>query len=198
MYQVKNLHVKNILKGVDLNLKAGEIAILIGSSGAGKSTLLKTLNGLMQLDEGTISSANIGMVFQDYHLFDHLNARDNIALPLIKVKKMDKEAAHAKANELLADFGLGEKGDAYPRQLSGGQKQRLAIARAIAMEPEVLCLDEPTSALDPTTTLQVIEMIRNLGKKGYALLISTHDMSLVSELKGTVYRMEKGKIEKID
>lgn len=204
----KSFGKKKILDNVSLTLQCGEIAILLGPSGVGKSTLLRILNKLETYESGTItfngkpldehSATNthtIGMVFQQFHLFDHLSALQNITLALEKVQNISKEDAANQAKELLAQYGLTEKANAYPRDLSGGQKQRLALARMLAFKPHILCLDEPTSALDPVLTAHVAQTIADLAKRGYAILITTHDTILVHHLKtATIHLMDKGTI----
>lgn len=204
----KSFGTKKILNNVSLELQTGEIAILLGSSGVGKSTLLRILNNLETYDSGTVtlddkpldltavsSSHTIGMVFQHFHLFDHLTTLENITLALEQVQKVPKPEAEKQAHELLVHYGLADKANAYPRDLSGGQKQRLALARMLALKPRILCLDEPTSALDPVLTTHVAETIEKLAKDGLTVLITTHDTSLVEHLKlATTHLMDKGVI----
>lgn len=207
----KSFGSAHILKGVDLALPKGAIKILIGPSGGGKSTLLQCLNCLVTPDSGTIefngSIVNIhknkelyafrqqmGMIFQDFNLFDHLTAMDNVMIALRKVKKMSKAEARSRAMEELEQVGLADKGDLYPAELSGGQKQRVAIARALAMDPQVLLLDEPTSALDPELVGEVVAVIRSLAQKGMTMIMATHQISLIKNLADEILFMKDGVI----
>ena len=187
MIKLQNIHKQfgdtEVLKGIDLEIKQGEIIVIIGSSGTGKSTLLRCVNFLEQADQGTISIDDIkvdaqkhtkaevlalrrktGFVFQNYALFAHQTARQNIAEGLITVRGWKKQQAHEKAQQILDDIGLGDKGDSYPAALSGGQQQRVGIGRAMALQPELLLFDEPTSALDPEWVGEVL----NLTARGIA------------------------------
>lgn len=201
------LNNKPILNDISLAVNKGEIAVLLGSSGVGKSTLLRVLNNLQPLDAGTVEldgkkldlaqvnkTHAISMVFQQFNLFDHLTVEQNIMVPLEKVCGKTKVQAHQIAHELLARYGLADKKHKYPAQLSGGQKQRVALARTLALTPQVICLDEPTSALDPMLVLQVAAIIRNLAHEGYIFLIATHDITLLERLPCTIYLMQEGKI----
>ncbi|OGR22527.1 MAG: ABC transporter [Desulfobacterales bacterium RIFOXYA12_FULL_46_15] len=205
----KSFNGNPILRGVDLTLRKGEIKILVGPSGGGKSTFLQCLNCLISPDSGQFwleerpvdifskkelyrYRQQVGMIFQDFNLFDHLTAMDNVTLALRKVKKMDKKAALARAIVELSQVGLEDKTRLYPAELSGGQKQRVAIARALAMDPKVLLLDEPTSALDPDLTGEVIDVIRNLAKKGMTMVMATHQISLIRTLADEILFMEAG------
>jgi ABC-type polar amino acid transport system ATPase subunit len=202
----KNHKQLTVLNDVSLTLNAGDLAILLGHSGVGKSTVLRILNGLDTIDSGQIflegmplhqippTRHPIGMVFQEYNLFSHLNAELNITLPLTSILGYSKEKAHAISKQLLNSYNLSEKAALYPNQLSGGQKQRLAIARAVAMEPIILCMDEPTSALDPKQTRKVVQHIVNLSKEGKIIVIATHDTAILSQLDCTIHLMEKGKL----
>ncbi len=200
-----------ILKDVSLTLNKGEIKVLIGPSGGGKSTLLQCINCLVQPDEGEIYldgiridrsrksdlyrlRQEVGMIFQDFNLFDHLSALDNITIALRKVKQISKKEALERARIELEQVGLAEKGGLYPAQLSGGQKQRVAIARALAMDPKALLLDEPTSALDPELIGEVIAVIRNLAAKGMTMIMATHQISLISTIADDILFMESGAI----
>ncbi|MEA1967533.1 MAG: amino acid ABC transporter ATP-binding protein [Thermodesulfobacteriota bacterium] len=205
----KSFADNEILKRVDLELGKGEIKILIGPSGGGKSTLLQCINCLVIPDSGDIwfntekiniknnhelygFRQKVGMIFQDFNLFDHLTAMNNITIALRKVKKMGKKDAQKRAEFELEQVGLSDKSDLYPAELSGGQKQRVAIARALAMAPEVLLLDEPTSALDPELVGEVIAVIKNLAKKGMTMIMATHQMTLVHSLADEILFMENG------
>ncbi len=200
-----------ILNSVSLQLAKGEIKVLIGPSGGGKSTLLQCINCLVIPDSGEIQLENdhinftskqdlyrlrqqVGMIFQDFNLFDHLTAIDNITIALRKVKKIGKEEARQRARVELEQVGLSDKEELYPAQLSGGQKQRVAIARALAMDPKILMLDEPTSALDPELIGEVIAVIKELAVKGMTMIMATHQISLISSLADEILFMENGAI----
>jgi ABC-type polar amino acid transport system ATPase subunit len=203
----KSFNTKKILNNVNLTVQKGEIAVFLGSSGVGKSTLLRILNNLESVNSGTISLDNkildlatintthtVGMVFQHFNLFDHLTVEQNITLPLEKILKKKPADATKIAHHLLQRYGLLDKNNKYAFQLSGGQKQRLAIARALAMEPKIICLDEPTSALDPVLTSYVANNIQELAKDGYIVLVATHDTDLIEKLDCTIYLMSQGNI----
>lgn len=203
----KSFNTRKILNNINLIIQKGEIAVFLGSSGVGKSTLLRILNNLETMDTGTItlhekkldmSSINathtVGMVFQHFNLFDHLTVEQNITLPLEKVIKKTPQEAKKIAHHLLQHYGLLDKSNKYAHQLSGGQKQRLAIARAIAMEPKIICLDEPTSALDPVLTSYVASTIQQLATDGYIVLVATHDTDLIAKLDCSIYLMSAGNI----
>lgn len=203
----KTYGAKKILDNVSLSVRKGEIALLLGQSGVGKSTLLRILNNLESLDSGTIMLDNapldvkanptthtVGMVFQQFNLFEHLTIEQNITLPLEKVLKLDAHKAQTIAHELLTKYGLVDKKAAYPSSLSGGQKQRLAIARAIAMKPAILCFDEPTSALDPLLSSYVAQEIQTLANQGYIILVTSHDVALIERMQCTIYLMQAGHI----
>jgi ABC-type polar amino acid transport system ATPase subunit len=203
----KSYGTKKILNNISLTVNKGEIAVFLGSSGVGKSTLLRILNNLETIDSGTISLNNqllnlatvnqthtIGMVFQHFNLFDHLTVEQNITLPLEKIIKKNNSDAQKIAEKLLERYGLLDKKNKYAAQLSGGQKQRLAIARALAMEPKIICLDEPTSALDPVLTSYVANNIQQLATDGYIILVATHDTDLLKKLNCTIYLMSEGSI----
>lgn len=202
---------KEILKNVSLVLPKGSLKVLIGPSGGGKSTFLQTLNHLIPSDKGTIElngtavnlhnkkelyvyRQQVGMIFQDFNLFDHLNAIDNVAIALIKVKGMKKSIAHNRAATELARVGLQDKETLYPAELSGGQKQRVAIARALAMDPTVLLLDEPTSALDPELVGEVLSVIRALTREGLTMVMATHQMDFARALASEIVFMQDGEI----
>ncbi len=207
----KSFGNSTILDSVSFELEKGEIKVLIGPSGGGKSTLLQCINCLVVPDSGEIELENervdynrkqdlymlrqqIGMIFQDFNLFDHLTALDNITIALRKVKRLDKKEARQRARLELDQVGLGDKETLYPAQLSGGQKQRLAIARALAMDPKILLLDEPTSALDPTLIGEVIAVIKGLAVNGMTMIMATHQISLISNLADEILFMEDGRI----
>ncbi|MCR5756568.1 MAG: amino acid ABC transporter ATP-binding protein [Selenomonas sp.] len=213
MIVIENLHkafgTVEVLKGVNLHIKPQEVVALIGPSGSGKSTLLRCMNYLEEPTSGKVivagtpldGEANInkvreevGMVFQRFNLFPHMTALENIMLAPIKVKKLSREAAKAKAEELLARVGLADKADNYPSQLSGGQQQRVAIARALAMEPKVMLFDEPTSALDPEMVGEVLDVMRSLAKEGMTMAIVTHEMGFAREVADRVLFIDGGGI----
>ncbi|MBS1987125.1 amino acid ABC transporter ATP-binding protein [Candidatus Dependentiae bacterium] len=194
-----------IINDVSLTVERGEIAVLLGSSGVGKSTLLRVLNNLESLDAGsvlldgkpldltTVNRTNtIGMLFQNFNLFENLTVEQNITLALEKVRKLLPAQAKEIAQALLEQYGLRAKSNAPVTALSGGQKQRLALARALALRPQILCLDEPTSALDPLLTTQVANNITELAASGYTILVATHDTLLLEKMACTIYLMESG------
>ena len=202
MIEIKNLTKKYgdnvILQDVNLHIEKGDRVVLIGESGCGKSTLLRCINGLVSIDGGEIifdgqkindGSVNIneirkkmGMVYQQFNLFSHLNVIENVMLPQIKVLGKTKKEAAAKARELLEKVGMDKKFFRMPSELSGGQKQRVAIARSLAMNPDVMLFDEPTSALDPTMVDEVESVIRNLANNGMTCVIVTHEMSFAKNI----------------
>jgi polar amino acid transport system ATP-binding protein len=211
MLNIKNItktfRDRKILDSVNLHVRRGEIAVLLGSSGVGKSTLLRILNNLESIDHGSVflddkeldlKTVNkthvIGMVFQHFNLFEHLTVEQNITLPLEQAAGKSPREAKMIAHTLLKQYGLLEKADTYVSQLSGGQKQRLAIARTLALKPQIICLDEPTSALDPLLTSYVANAIKELADKGYIVLVATHDTTLLERLPCTIYLMKEGKI----
>ncbi|WP_440766984.1 amino acid ABC transporter ATP-binding protein [Natronorubrum sp. DTA7] len=183
---------EEVLKGIDLEIDHGDVEVLVGPSGSGKSTLLRCLNRLTDVDSGQIYlddlevtapdtnpdtvRQQIGMVFQDINLFAHLTARKNITLGLRKVRDFTKAEARERADDELARVGLSDQADSYPAQLSGGQKQRVGIARALAMDPEVMLFDEPTSALDPELSNEVLEVMHELVGEGMTMVVVTHEM----------------------
>lgn len=209
-----------VLKGVDFSLGRGEILTIIGSSGSGKTTLLRCLNFLELADAGTIAVAgeelfdggtfkkgkkkdaelrekrlHFGLVFQSFNLFPQYTVLKNVMLAPKLLKKGSKEALEEKAKELIASVGLSDKINAYPFQLSGGQQQRVSIARALALEPDILCFDEPTSALDPELTVEVLRVIKNLKKEGKTMVIVTHEMEFARNVSDRVIYMRDGIIE---
>lgn len=212
--EVKELHKSfdghEVLKGISTTIKKGDVLALIGPSGCGKSTFLRSLNLLEipttghVLFEGTDLTdpsvdinhvrEKIGMVFQQFNLFPNMTILENIMLAPVKLGKMTKEEAHTRAMELLKRIGLADKAGAYPAQLSGGQKQRIAIARALAMNPQIMLFDEPTSALDPETTNEVIVTIQKLVARAVTMLIVTHDMRFARDSASRVLFMDEGKI----
>ena len=212
MIDVKNLHKSfgdhHVLKGVDEHIFPGEKVVVIGPSGSGKSTFLRCLNMLEEPTEGSIKVDGIemtdpktdidkmrqrmGMVFQQFNLFDNLTVKDNIKLAPVTLKIMSDADAEAKALSLLERVGLPDKADAYPKQLSGGQKQRIAIARALAMNPEVMLFDEPTSALDPEMVGEVLELMKELADEGMTMVVVTHEMGFAREVATRVLFMVEG------
>ena len=214
MIKVKNLHKSfgslQVLKGIDEHIKKGEKVVVIGPSGSGKSTFLRCLNLLETPTEGEIFiddekindpkvdvnhiRGKMGMVFQQFNLFPHLTIMDNIVLAPMKVKKMSRADAEKKAEELLKTVGLYDKKDAYPAQLSGGQQQRIAIARALAMDPEIMLFDEPTSALDPEMVGEVLGVMKKLADDGMTMVVVTHEMGFAREVASRVLFMDQGVI----
>ena len=203
----KNLEV---LKGVDLYVKQGEVVVIIGPSGSGKSTMLRCINKLEHANKGEIyykgiATSNkdvsigdlrehVGMVFQHFNLFPHLTVLENIILAPMRVKKMNLEDATKLGEELLQKVGLLDKKDEYPTKLSGGQKQRIAIARALAMNPDVMLFDEPTSALDPEMVGEVLQVMKDMASTGMTMIIVTHEMGFAREVASRVVFMDGGGI----
>lgn len=214
MITVTDLHKKfgdnHVLRGISDTIEKGEKVVVIGPSGSGKSTFLRCLNLLETPTSGKIVfegqeitdpkcdvnavRRRMGMVFQHFNLFPHKTVLQNMTLAPMKVKKMSKEQAEAKALQLLKRVGLEDRANAYPIQLSGGQKQRVAIVRALMMEPEVMLFDEPTSALDPEMVGEVLEVIRELAETGMTMVIVTHEMGFAREVAKRVVFMADGKI----
>ena len=214
MIDVKNLCKSfgdhEVLKGVNEHIDKGEKVVIIGPSGSGKSTFLRCLNLLEEPTGGDIifEGQNItskqtdinlvrrrmGMVFQQFNLFPHLTVRENIKLAPVKLKVMTDEEADKRAMELLARVGLPDKADSYPIQLSGGQQQRIAIARALAMNPDVMLFDEPTSALDPEMVGEVLEIMKELADEGMTMVVVTHEMGFAREVGTRVLFMDGGNI----
>ena len=214
MIDVKNLHKSfgnhEVLKGVNEHIEKGEKVVVIGPSGSGKSTFLRCLNLLEEPTGGEIifEGQNItardtdinlvrrrmGMVFQQFNLFPHLTVKENIKLAPVKLKIMSDEEADKRALELLARVGLPDKADSYPAQLSGGQQQRIAIARALAMNPDVMLFDEPTSALDPEMVGEVLEIMKELADDGMTMVVVTHEMGFAREVATRVLFMDGGNI----
>lgn len=206
----KYFGTNHVLKDVDLDIKQGEIVSIIGPSGSGKSTLLRCINYLEEPSSGTIEfegkiiqkdseqikdlRSNVGMVFQEFNLFEMKNVLTNIALAPVLTKKMNKQEAKEEANKVLKFVGLKDKIYEMPKNLSGGQKQRVAIARALAMQPKVLLLDEPTSALDPELVQEVLKVIQMLVKKKITMIIVTHQIDFAKEISDRIIFMEDGKI----
>ena len=180
---------------VNFSMKRGEIVAVIGPSGSGKSTLLRCINGLNNITSGEmILNGTTGMVFQHFNLFPHMTCRDNITYAPIKVKKENKADVQKRAEELLRMVGLSNKADVYPAQISGGQKQRIAIARALAMEPDLMLFDEPTAALDPEITGEVLTVMKKLAESHTTMIVVTHEMGFAKEVADRVLFMDNGVI----
>ncbi len=183
------------LDHVNFALKEGEIVAIIGTSGSGKSTLLRSINGLNQITSGSLElKGSAGMVFQHFNLFPHMTCIDNITYAPLKVQRRKKNEVIEEAEELLRLVDLPDKRDVYPSQLSGGQRQRIAIARALAMKPDIMLFDEPTSALDPEITGGVLKVMKELAEKHMTMIIVTHEMGFAKEVADRVVFMDKGKI----
>jgi polar amino acid transport system ATP-binding protein len=210
----KRFGAVEVLKGVDLSVAAGEVVVVCGPSGSGKSTLIRLLNRLESLSGGEILiegqptsgwtgrrlqalRAGIGFVFQQFNLYGHLTARENITLGLRQVQKLSPAEADARAVELLERVGLADKAGAYPAQLSGGQQQRVAIARALAGRPQILLFDEPTSALDPEMIGEVLAVMRELAHSGITMIVVTHEMGFARELADRIVFMDEGEVLEI-
>ena len=214
MIHVNNLHKSfgknDVLKGINEHIKKGEVVVVIGPSGSGKSTFLRCLNLLEEPTSGEIVfegnsitdkkvdinkiREKMGMVFQQFNLFPHKTVLENLTIAPIKVKGISKAEAEKKAFELLERVGLTDKAKAYPSSLSGGQKQRIAIARALAMEPDVMLFDEPTSALDPEMVGEVLSVMKDLAKDGMTMVVVTHEMGFAREVGDRILFMDNGNI----
>ena len=182
-----------VLKGISLSVEEGEVVSIIGPSGSGKSTLLRCATRLETQDEGEIrSQGEFGLVFQNFNLFPHFNVMKNITDAPIRVQKRRKDEVYKEARELLKKVGLSDKEKAYPYQLSGGQQQRVSIARALAMNPNILFFDEPTSALDPELTGEILKVIKNLAREKITMVIVTHEMSFAREISDRIIFMDRG------
>lgn len=192
---IKDFATCRALDGVDFSMKKGEVVAIIGSSGSGKSTLLRSINGLEQITSGNIDlRGTTGMVFQHFNLFPHMSCLKNIMYAPMKVLKVSKAEAEKKARELLEMVGLPDKADSFPSQISGGQKQRIAIARALAMNPDIMLFDEPTSALDPEITGEVLAVMRDLALAHMSMIVVTHEMKFARDVSDRVVYMDGGKI----
>lgn len=201
---------KQVLNGITTHIEQGEVLVIIGPSGSGKSTFLRCLNLLEELTSGKVFfkdqcingkgvdldrvRQHLGMVFQHFNLFPHLTVLENITIGPIQLKKVDKAVAEQKAHELLEKMGLADKADVYPNSLSGGQKQRIAIARSLAMEPDVLLFDEPTSALDPEMVGEVLNVMKELAAGGMTMVVVTHEMGFAREVGTRLIFMDGGVI----
>ena len=207
----KELHV---LSDINLEVKKGEVVGVCGPSGSGKSTLIRTVNQLEQIQSGEIwvdgvdvaspatdlnkIRAEVGFVFQHFNLYPHLSVLENIVLSPIKVKKQSRAQAEEKALQLLERVGLAHKKDAMPGELSGGQQQRVAIARGLAMEPQVMLFDEPTSALDPEMVGEVLKVMKDLAESGMTMMCVTHEMGFAREVADRIIFVDQGKIVEVD
>ena len=218
MINIKRLHKQfdqlEVLKGIDLQVGQGQVIVLIGPSGSGKTTFLRCLNALEIPDQGEVSLGDIsidfnqkvsrqkllnyrrqsGMVFQNYNLFPHKTALENVMEGPVIVKKEQKSKVAERAKKLLEKVGLGDKLDFYPHQLSGGQQQRVGIARALAIEPQVMLFDEPTSALDPELVGEVLKVMKDLANEGMTMVVVTHEMRFAKEAADEVIFMDGGVI----
>lgn len=207
----KSFGTQVVLDGITTEIDQGEVVAIIGPSGCGKSTFLRSLNLLEEPTSGTIlfegtditdksvdinkMRQKIGMVFQQFNLFPNYTIQNNITLAPVKLGLMTQQEAEKKAKELLERVGLPERANDYPSQLSGGQKQRIAIARALAMNPDVMLFDEPTSALDPEMVGEVLELMRELARDGMTMVVVTHEMGFAREVANRVLFINEGKIQ---
>jgi ABC-type polar amino acid transport system ATPase subunit len=206
--ELRNVHKsfgsRVVLADIDLAVQEGEVITVIGPSGSGKSTLLRCIAGIEPVDRGTIAfrgearqrspAGAIGMVFQQFNLFPHLTALDNVALALRVVQRQSPQAARSQALAMLERVGLQEHAAAFPHFLSGGQQQRVAIARALAMKPSLMLFDEPTSALDPEMVTEVLDVIRETAQAGMTMLVVTHEMGFARSVSDRVIFMDEGRI----
>lgn len=200
----------HVLKQINLQIEKGEVVVIIGPSGSGKSTLLRCINRLETINEGVLTvngtaindrktdinkvRQNIGMVFQHFHLYPHKTVLQNIMLAPVKVLRQSPEQAKETARYYLEKVGIPDKADAYPSQLSGGQQQRVAIARGLAMKPEVMLFDEPTTALDPEMIGEVLDVMKTLAKEGMTMVVVTHEMGFAKEVADRIVFIDEGKI----
>lgn len=217
MLEIKNVHKtfgeNKILKGVDLTIGKGDVVVILGPSGSGKTTLLRCINFLERADEGIASFDNISVdlnnaskkdilairkktafVFQNYNLFNNKTALENVAEGLVIGRGMKKEVAYDISRKALDKVGLSEKYDSYPSQLSGGQQQRVGIARAVAINPDIILFDEPTSALDPELVGEVLGVMKDIAKEGTTMLVVTHEMSFARDVANRVIFMDGGNV----
>jgi polar amino acid transport system ATP-binding protein len=205
----KSFGTTQVLKQINLDVRQGEVLVLIGASGSGKSTVLRIMSGLETADAGEVwvnevplhdarrareIRGHVGMVFQQFNLFPHKNALGNVSLALIKARKMNPADARKRAMDALDRVGLADRADHYPSQLSGGQQQRVAIARALAVEPGIMFFDEATSALDPELVGEVTEVMRGLARDGMTMVVVTHEMGFARKTADRVVFMDKGVI----
>jgi len=214
MVEIRSVHKSfgsvEVLRGIDLSVRAGEVTVVLGPSGSGKSTLLRCVNLLERIDAGAVwlggqlitapgvdenlVRRHVGIVFQSFNLFPHMTVEQNVTLAPMKVLGLSREEAVSRAAELLDRFGLGEKRAGYPDRLSGGQQQRVAIVRALAMRPRLMLLDEVTSALDPELVADVLDVIRELAEGGMTMLIATHEMGFARDIASRVCFLADGRI----
>lgn len=214
MIKIENLHKSfgelEVLKGIDYEIKEQQVVCVIGPSGSGKSTFLRCINLLEEITDGAVYIGNVkvndpktnineiraevGMVFQQFNLFPHMNILDNVVMAPMQIRKMGRAEAEKLAHELLKKVGLDSKAYNYPEQLSGGQQQRVAIARALAMKPKAMLFDEPTSALDPEMVKEVLEVMKNLAAEGMTMVVVTHEMGFAREVGDRVVFMDGGYI----
>lgn len=203
----------HVLRGIDLEVWPGEVVVVCGPSGSGKSTLIRCVNRLERHDRGRIVvdgieltddlrhvdavRREVGMVFQQFNLFPHLTVLQNITLAPVLVRRWPKEQAERVARELLERVGIPDKADSYPSQLSGGQQQRVAIARALAMQPKIMLFDEPTSALDPEMIQEVLDVMRDLARRGMTMVVVTHEMGFAREVADRIVFMDEGTIVEV-
>lgn len=210
----------HVLKDVDLEVKRGEVIVVIGASGSGKSTLIRCVNGLEQYQNGTLTvdgfrmplaeeravgddkalqdiRKGVGMVFQQFNLFPHMTVLENIALPPIRVRRQSRAVAEEKAMRLLERVGLRDQALKYPAALSGGQQQRVAIARSLAMDPHIMLFDEPTSALDPEMVGEVLDVMREMAAEGMTMMVVTHEMGFAREVADRVVYIDSGRITEV-
>ncbi|WP_319467109.1 amino acid ABC transporter ATP-binding protein [uncultured Trichococcus sp.] len=206
----KSFGDKQVLKGIDEQINSGEVVVIIGPSGSGKSTFLRCMNLLEEPTSGKVIfegqeinkkgvdidsiRTKMGMVFQSFNLFPHLTVLNNIMIGPQQIKKVPKDKAEAIARKLLARMGMSEKADVYPQSLSGGQKQRIAIARALAMEPDMMLFDEPTSALDPEMVGEVLQVMKDLAMEGMTMVVVTHEMGFAKEVGDRILFMDDGQV----
>ena len=206
----KSFGDKQVLKGIDEQINSGEVVVIIGPSGSGKSTFLRCMNLLEEPTSGKVIfegqeinkkgvdidsiRTKMGMVFQGFNLFPHLTVLDNIMIGPQQVKKVPKDKAEAIARKLLTRMGMSEKADVYPQSLSGGQKQRIAIARALAMEPDMMLFDEPTFALDPEMVGEVLQVMKDLAMEGMTMVVVTHEMGFAKEVGDRILFMDDGQV----
>ncbi len=207
---VKRFGSQTILDGIDLHIDPGQKVVLLGPSGSGKSTLLRCINRLEEVNSGRISvlghdvtgpkadvrtiRTDVGMVFQNFHLFPHLSVIENVSLAPILVRRLNRADALSQARDLLGRVGMGHKAAAYPPQLSGGQQQRVAIARSLAMRPQIMLFDEPTSALDPEMVNEVLQVMNTIAAEGMTMVVVTHEMGFARNVADRVLFMDRGRI----
>ena len=192
----KSFNGQEVLRDISLTVEKGEVLSIIGPSGSGKSTLLRCATGLETPDSGAIRyTGTFGLVFQNFNLFPHYSVIKNVTDAPIKVQKRRKDEVYQEARALLAKMGLSDKENAYPCQLSGGQQQRVSIARALAMNPDILFFDEPTSALDPELTGEILKVIKDLAAEHMTMVIVTHEMSFARNVSDHILFMDQGYVE---